>query len=437
MYQQPHMPQPGMMPPQQGMPNQMQFRKRPSEADPITKHIKKKRPTDRNMPAKIEAFVPECKLYSELTEFEKKLDGTIMRKRLDIQEALGKPTKIRTTLRVFVSNTSSNQQQGMNEDGTFDMNSGNAPSWTLKIDGKLLDKPPTQAGHRFTSFFRAIGVELDRDPKLYPEGNVIEWHKQPNAPEHDGIEITRRGDANVNARIILDPEYIPQRFKISPALSETVDMAVGNKPDIVMALWTYIKQHKLQDADDKRLIHCDARLKQLFNNSDKVHFSQIPELINQHLSRPDPVVINYTIRVDKEQHQSPQAYDIDVEIESPVRQKMMNCLAAGQTQKEIMGLDEKIVQCVQSINNSKIKRDFLLQFSQEPVDFINKWIASQARDLEVILGESKINLEEMRRNDFYKQPWIKEAVFHYLTAKVQQRMQDLINVQRGAPPPPQ
>lgn len=68
-----------------------------------------------------------------------------------------------------------------------------------------------------------------------------QWHKQPNAPEHDGIEITRRGDANVNARIILDPEYIPQRFKISPLLSETVDMAVGNKPDIVMALWTYIK----------------------------------------------------------------------------------------------------------------------------------------------------------------------------------------------------
>lgn len=91
----------------------------------------------------------------------------------------------------------------------------------------------------------------------------------------------------------------------------------------------------------------------------------------------------YLFSVDKEQHQSPQAYDIDVEIESPVRQKMMNCLAAGQTQKEIMGLDEKIVQCVQSINNSKIKRDFLLQFSQEPVDFINKWIASQARDLEV------------------------------------------------------
>lgn len=83
-----------------------------------------------------------------------------------------------------------------------------------------------------------------------------------------------------------------------------------------------------------------------------------------------------------------------------------------------MELDDKIVQCVQSINNSKIKRDFLFQFSKHPVEFINKWIASQARDLEVILGESKVNLEEMRQTDFYKQPWVKEAVFHYLTAKV-------------------
>lgn len=97
---------------------------------------------------------------------------------------------------------------------------------------------------------------------------------------------------------------------------------------------------------------------------------------------------------------------------------MAHIVSSTLTQKEIMALDDKIVQCVQSINNSKIKRDFLMQFSKEPVEFINKWIASQARDLEVILGESKVNLEEMRQTDFYKQPWMKEAVFHYLTTKV-------------------
>ncbi|KAI9312572.1 SWI/SNF and RSC complex subunit Ssr3 [Dichotomocladium elegans] len=451
--QQPQQQQPPMVPapmmaPQQAMPAQMAYRKRLSEADALTKHNKKKRPTDRNLPPKIEAFVPECKLYAELVDFEKKLDATIMRKRLDIQEALGKPTKIKRTLRVYVSNTSAHQtssQQGTNDDSAFDMTGNNTPSWTLKIEGRLLDplmpssssKNAQQPQQKFTSFLRSIHVELDRDPKLYPEGNVIEWHRQPNnAEQHDGVEITRRGDANINARISIEPDYNPQPFKLSNILAELVDMKQGTKPQIVMAIWSYIKANKLQDAEDKRVIHCDQRLQQLLNAA-QVHFGQIPELINQHLSRPDPVVINYTIRVDKESHQSPQAYDIDVEIDSPVRQKLANSVSATQLQKEIMSLDERIVQCVQSINNSKIKRDFLLQFSENPVNFINKWIASQARDLEVILGESKINLEEMRRQDLYKQPWVKEAVFHYLTAKVQQRMQELLNAQRGTHPPPQ
>ena len=95
--------------------------------------------------------------------------------------------------------------------------------------------------------------------------------------------------------------------------------------------------------------------------------------------------------MDKEFHQSPQAYDIDVDLDSVVRQKMMNSVASTQLQKEIMGLDDKIVQCVQSINNSKIKRDFLMQFAQNPVEFINKWIASQARDLEVTPQKKKMN----------------------------------------------
>ncbi|KAG1470521.1 hypothetical protein G6F56_002635 [Rhizopus delemar] len=83
------------MPPPQNIPQQgMQYRKRPSEVESLSKHIKKKRPTDKNLSSKIEAFVPESKLYTELVEFEKKLDETIMRKKLDIQEALGKPTKV-------------------------------------------------------------------------------------------------------------------------------------------------------------------------------------------------------------------------------------------------------------------------------------------------------------------------------------------------------
>ena len=40
-------------------------------------------------------MVPESQAYMDLLAFERKLDATIMRKRLDIQEALKRPMKVR------------------------------------------------------------------------------------------------------------------------------------------------------------------------------------------------------------------------------------------------------------------------------------------------------------------------------------------------------
>lgn len=71
-----------------------------------------------------------------------------MRKRLDIQEAVGKPAKTMRTLRIFVSNTAADQpmqqqQNDMDEDA-IDLNGGSAPSWTLRIEGRLLDVSPVE-----------------------------------------------------------------------------------------------------------------------------------------------------------------------------------------------------------------------------------------------------------------------------------------------------
>ncbi|CEI92436.1 hypothetical protein RMCBS344292_06694 [Rhizopus microsporus] len=118
-------------------------------------------------------------------------------------------------------------------------------------------------------------------------------------------------------------------------------------------------------------------------NATQLQFHEIPELIQRQVTQPDPIVLEYTIRVDKRFNMSSKAYDVDVELDSVLKQKMMNVVAASQVQKDILSLDDKIVQCVQSINNSKMKRDFLMQFSSHPIEFINKWIHSQARDIEV------------------------------------------------------
>lgn len=46
----------------------------------------------------IRELVPESQAYMDLLAFERKLDQTIMRKRVDIQEALKRPMKVQEIL---------------------------------------------------------------------------------------------------------------------------------------------------------------------------------------------------------------------------------------------------------------------------------------------------------------------------------------------------
>lgn len=45
----------------------------------------------------------------------------------------------------------------------------------------------------------------------------------------------------MNVRIVLDPDYIPQKYRLSPMLSEILDMKLETKPQVIMGLWNYIK----------------------------------------------------------------------------------------------------------------------------------------------------------------------------------------------------
>lgn len=46
---------------------------------------------------------------------------------------------------------------------------------------------------------------------------------------------------NVNARIILDHEYNPQKFKLSDGLARLINIKLDTRPRIIMELWNYIK----------------------------------------------------------------------------------------------------------------------------------------------------------------------------------------------------
>lgn len=117
-------------------------------------------------------------------------------------------------------------------------------------------------------------------------------------------------------------------------------------------------------------------------------------------------------------------YDIDVEVDDPVRDTMKTYLTPQNTH-ELEELDGKILQYIDNINQIKQSREFYLSFADDPQGFISKWLASQSRDLKTMTDSNTGNAEEERRADYYTEQWSYEAVSRYFYNKVQQKRVEL------------
>ncbi|XP_076435634.1 SWI/SNF-related matrix-associated actin-dependent regulator of chromatin subfamily D member 1-like isoform X5 [Babylonia areolata] len=439
---------PGMPPPPPGMQGGMD-RKRPappqdprassSQQQQQIKVKKKKKIADKILTQRVRDLVPESQAYMDLLAFERKLDATIMRKRLDIQEALKRPMKQKRKLRIFISNTFFPPKEG--EDGEESV-----PSWELRVEGRLLEDAATaklsdanKVKRKFSSFFKSLVIELDKD--LYgPDNHLVEWHRTATTQETDGFQVKRPGDQNVKCTVLLMLDYQPMQFKLDPRLARLLGIHTQTRPVIINALWQYIKTHKLQDPYEREYINCDKYLEQIFDTK-KMKFAEIPSKLHPLLSAPDPIVINHVItwrdkgvpwnksltsavRLDGPDAKKTACYDIDVEVDDTLKQQMNSFLLSAQSQQEIGGLDNKIHETVETINQLKTNREFFLSFARDPQEFLNNWLISQTRDLKT-MTDVVGNPEEERRADFFYQPWSQEAVCRYFYGKVQQRRLEL------------
>lgn len=109
--------------------------------------------------------------------------------------------------------------------------------------------------------------------------------------------------------------------------------------------------------------------------------------------------------MDPNDHKKTACYDIDVEVEDPLKSQMSSFLLSTANQQEIASLDNKVSspvgaklpvseaqiithifqihETIESINQLKIQRDFMLSFSRDPKGYIQDWLKSQSRDLKV------------------------------------------------------
>jgi len=154
-------------------------------------------------------------------------------------------------------------------------------------------------------------------------------------------------------------------------------------------------------------------------------FPQIPESIGPHTSPMDPIKLPYTIRVDEEFHKepTPTIYDIRVAVEDPLRTKMMALTqnpkyTAGM--RQIASLDDQVALIVQALTHSRARHSFYTALSKDPVAFLRRWVNSQRRDLETIVGDAADGHgPEFRRggaNSAWETPVAQDAV-RYMLAK--------------------
>ncbi|KAL0725973.1 hypothetical protein Bca4012_022066 [Brassica carinata] len=79
-----------------------------------------------------------------------------------------------------------------------------------------------------------------------------------------------------------EPRGIMKPRPVSPEMQDVVGEPVIPRTQALKRIWEYIKEHDLQDPQDKKVIICDEKLKKIFAGKDRVGFLEIAKLIGPH-----------------------------------------------------------------------------------------------------------------------------------------------------------
>ncbi|KAF8200327.1 SWIB/MDM2 domain-containing protein [Pholiota molesta] len=251
------------------------------------KAAKKRKLLDKSIPNVIlqnPEFAQDSRMYQDLLEMERKLDWTMTRKRVEVQDALGRIPTTTRTLRIFLSHTVSGQlwQNPSDQPAVTNFERGRVPNQRHK------DKTPPR---KFSTMIKRMVIELERDPALYPDGNIVEWPRAPghHNPALDGFTIRRTGDMPTKIRIIMYLDHFPEQYKVLPELAGVLGIKEESRIGVIQTLWNYIKLQGLQDKVDRRLIRADEKLRPIFG-AETVVFQKLPEIVNRYLAAPDPII---------------------------------------------------------------------------------------------------------------------------------------------------
>ncbi|KAI4126273.1 MAG: hypothetical protein LQ338_003837 [Usnochroma carphineum] len=414
----------GPMVPNSQAPREAQIRERQNQErreareKEMAQRRRASKPTDKNMPDGIDELIigDGVQQYKRMREVERRLDATMMRKRLDFQDTWHRVTKRYKKMRIWISNTVDfqNWQKGEEQD-LYDFSGHSEGTYRMKIEGRLLDDredtvaddevsdkeddeavmdhdgQPAHKKTRFSHFFKGITVEIDRTKNLQAQYTTpVEW-KRPapvlsEGADFDSLEFERKADSDMNCTIHFYRD--DDRCLLSDPLAELLDTREEDRGSVLDGIWDYIKAMNLQQDDEKRAVQCDDRLRKVFGK-DVIFIPEIDNLLShqQHLYALPPISLPYTIRCEPvyaTDPPPPTIYDLTLVITPP---SPKTPLPSQPQLTQIAQYDSQLALIIQAIQHSKSKHAFMTEFEKDPVGFLKRWMGSQRRDLEVITGD--------------------------------------------------
>ncbi|KAL9656714.1 hypothetical protein ABK040_002981 [Willaertia magna] len=376
------------------------------------------------LPEKLKDTIPESEIYSQLLDFEHRLDTLLSEKKQRIRQLLIKTETSEETLRIFISH----QKRVINK---------NEEEWKIAIQGGIVrnqDNQQIAEIYRFTSFIKNIVIELDRD--TFQGEDILEWSSPPIHSPKDGFTFVRK--VNVSKlkenlknefplKVVIHLKQDPPLYNLTNNLRKILNSRENPLPEnnqllplnrILTLFWDYVVRNQLNDSEDKTLIKLDNNLKELINNNeiDKIGYLEILKYIKPHLLIPlEQTIIQMVHNISLDQNVMSHITKTEVTVETPrsTQQTSLEKLLSEEPSVEIEQLNVRIQQVIQQIKQHADKLKFMNKFSKEPINTIHQLIESQTRDLLIL--HKKQGIEEARKSSFYKSSeWLNQALQKYI-----------------------
>eukprot|EP00457_Paulinella_chromatophora_P006260 gb/GEZN01006278.1/.p1 GENE.gb/GEZN01006278.1/~~gb/GEZN01006278.1/.p1 ORF type:complete len:429 (+),score=29.41 gb/GEZN01006278.1/:40-1326(+) len=383
------------------------------ERPPSRRRFTQKPQTERELPNLLDVWIPESRIYTQMLNFERRIDASIVERQINLTTAPRRTNKI---LRLYLSTEVDPCIEG-----------GEPSNWTLRIQGQLME-PEEPPGSRLSSQFVASDfvekLNVHLDPAIYPPSlSVGTWSKAHSPATCDGWLFKRTGQQSCQAKISVYLANYPAQFKLSKKLSALLELKQASKANIFKALYAMIERARLRVPGRITTIRPNEELAEIIGLGE-IDLTDIPSKLTSHLLPPDPVVIDFLCRVsDSEEDLEDSAGGLevyDIPVDFPDRSVEMNPMSHTQD-GQVDELEKKIATLTKELHKIRQKRDLLRSFCEAPIGTMETLIIAQAadvrgyrrRDHDMTFNPS-LDQEHLRRADQFQSDWMPDAVDRYL-----------------------